>query len=447
MIKEDPKTTILIASLTHLAGVLFQVGFTILVFRQFSLEEVGTYGLIMSIVAFVGFALDMGISQTLIRGFSQNALNLSQALIGSVVLRIPLLVLGLGALTYWIFRADSPGPSEVQLLVLAILAQILIGFRAIATAWLRAHDRQNIANLLTLLQPIGYFSIGILLLFWQTFNLFQFLLGIVMVEFLITGFSYKAIPKIQLRGFTGTYLSYEYIRESLTLIWKPSLVFLVVGFWAVIQNRMDWIMVYVYGSKTHLAYYSLANKAYEFFDAGFCMVIQTSFPWMCKIIMAGEKNPRMIIGFKGIAFLGMITALATALWLPGFLTVFWGDKFAEANSLIFFLMCAACLNPATSLLYHLHVAAGKEKYLLITSTFPALSQLIANLIFIPRYGYYGAIIGMIILILTSFILLSISSLKNRIADSLAIPKMTVIFLFLIIFMVIMQNYIKQSAIF
>lgn len=445
MIKEDPKSTIFFAYATYALGQLCFVGFNILIFRQFSLEEVGTYGLIISIVTFVAFALDLGISQTLVRGFSQHTLTLSQAVTAALALRLPVLGLGLAGFGVWLFLAPSSGAREAApFLLLAVFAQFLMGLRTIATSWLRAHDRQNVANVLNVVQPVGYLAAAILLLACRAFQLLPLFAGILVVESCLTVLSGFVVRNIRMPPAINRKIAFANLRASLAAIWKPSLIFFVVSFWATIQSRLDWILVYGYGSKTELAYYSLANKVYELFESGISVIINTVFPWMCKLLVSGDQNPRMLIGFKGIAFMATILAAAAALYVPGLLTVFWGDKFSQANNLIFLLMCGACLNNLCSLMYHLFIAAGKEKYFLIICSVPAIFQIMANFLLIPKYGNYGAAISMLILITSSFLLISIVCIRDKLAEYISLSKNTLILVLVIAVMVLFKQQLQQS---
>ncbi len=265
MIKENPKTTMFVGVLTYSVELVLQLGFNILIFRQFSLEEVGAYGLIIAIAAFAGAALDMGISPTLIRGFSQNTLSFSQAVLGSVALRIPILVLGLATLALWLHFTSAAVAKVAAPLVLAVLSQALMSFRAIATSWLRAHDRQNIANVLNLLGALGYFCIGIMLLYSIRFNLFYFFFGILLVNIVITFLSFLTTNKIAMAMKIRENISFSRFKGAARALWSPSIVFTLIIFCNVVRDRADWLMLYYYASETELAYYALANKVLEIF--------------------------------------------------------------------------------------------------------------------------------------------------------------------------------------
>jgi O-antigen/teichoic acid export membrane protein len=372
-------------------------------------------------------------------------LTLPQAVTAALALRLPVLGLGLAGFGVWLFVNPGSGVREAAaLLLLAVVSQFLIGLRTIATSFLRAHDRQNGANILNVLQPVGYFAVVISLLTSRVFQLLPLFAGILLVEICLTVLSVFVVKNIQMPPTICKRIAFSDLRASLAAIWKPSLIFFVVSFWATIQSRLDWIMVYGYGSKTELAYYSLANKVYEVFESGVSVVINTVFPWMCKLLMSGDKNPRMLVGFKGIAFLATFLAAATALYFPGLLTIFWGEKFDQANNLVFLLMCGACLNNLCSVMYYLLIAAGKEKYFLVICPVPAIFQIVANILLIPKYGNHGAAISMLILITTSFLLISIVCIKNKLAEYISLSKNTIIVSLVIAGMVFFKQQLQQS---
>ncbi|MBW1953979.1 MAG: polysaccharide biosynthesis C-terminal domain-containing protein, partial [Deltaproteobacteria bacterium] len=429
MIKEKPKQTLAVAFFTHSLSLLGRVGYNILIFREFSLEEVGIYGFIVSLAIFAGFALDIGLTPTLIRGFSQKSLSFVQGLVGSLAFRIPMLLL---ILCGWVVTSRFSGRASLDWatslpLLLAILAQFLIALRTVPTSWLRARDRQNTANFLDVLQPAGYLAIGLMLLRFRALDLLHWFIGIVLMEAAVTVLTFSVINLWRFLPSLREMFSKAHLLESMAALWKPSLIFTLIAFWALIQGRLDWIMLYSLGSKTELALYSLANRVFEIFDDGFSVIIATTFPWVCKLLAGREGNPKFVLGFKGLAFSAVILAVLAALTMPWLLTLIWGDKFAQADHLIFLIMCVACLGPFNTIMNYLLIASGKEKYLLVATTVPALIQIAANLILIPHLGALGATINMVLLLLTSFILLVFFSARFKLAKFIGFPQIVLFY--------------------
>jgi len=445
VIKENPKVTILVANITYVIGLACQLGLNFLIFKQLPLDEIGSYNLIMSLALFAGFVMDLGISQTLIRGFSQNTLGFSQAVWGALALRIPLVVLGLGALVIWLYLKSSLGHFHSALLGLAILAQTLLGFRAIPTAWLRAHDRQNCANIINLLPPFCYFCLAFLLFYFHQFNLLLFFSGILMVEIAVTAMAFLATGQVRLPGSPKESFSPSHIKTAVGSLWKPSLIFSVVTFCELLQSRLDCILVYYFRSGTELAYYSLATKIFEVFEYTICLPLQTSLPWLCKMAFAGEQNPTVTFWLKIFSFLGIVLAVAAALYLPAFLTVFWGDKFANTDNLIFLIMCGACLNPVYSMISLLLVTEGKERFLLIASIVPVSAQLAINLVLIPPFGGLGAALGMLVFFSMTFLILTNIAFKTRLIETLALLRIILLLVVIFSVLIISRQFFAPSS--
>lgn len=399
IIQENIRTTILFAYLTSFLARVCELGFNILVFKQFSVETVGTYGLIMSIATFFNFALDLGLNQTLIREFSQRRVGFSEAVLGSLALRVPVASIGIIILVAWSYY--SPTLSQDWLpLSLALLASILMTQRTLATSWLRANDGQTMANIIGVLLPLGKLAGGILLIKLNQFHLVIFFGAVLLVEGLVTSLSYFCTGKLKLERIKAQSLSFDLFKESVKLLWKPGVVIFLIGLCAVLQNRLDWILVYTYVSKTELAYYSLANKLYEFFVTFVGVAIGTCFPWICKFGQTKDANPTIVLGTKALTFGSVFLAALVALYSPNILRYFWGNKYEPANSMIFLIMYGAILLPVCAIPYYYLVACGQEKYYLVIMVAATLVQTGANLILIPQYGGVGASCGMIILNVT-----------------------------------------------
>jgi len=407
LIKENPKTTLLVAYLTAFLGQACELGFAILVFRQFSVEEVGTYALIMAIVAFAGFALDMGINQTLIRGFSQKTLDFPQAVVGSVLIRLPVLLVGLIVMVCWLKATSITVTALWQPLSVAILWQVVMSFRAIATSWLRSHDKQKTANVLNFLLPFGRLWLGLTLVYLQIFSLLYFFISILLVEILISTLSFLSTSKIHFSRNIGKYLTPSHIKQSLNSLWKPSLVFTGIGLCVVVNNRLDWMLIYAYVSKTELAYYAFANKTFEIFNSFFAILIYTSFPWMCKLIPSGRNEEEMGFAFRSIIFIGLFVAGMSIICLPSAITFIFGSKYNSTYLLIKIFMFTASIGIIGSLFYYILITIQYEKVLLVASLLGSIIQVITNLLLIPIYGALGAAISMLIthiVVLNAFLL-------------------------------------------
>ena len=314
IIRENIKTTVIVAYLTSFLAQACELGFNILVFGQLSVGDVGTYGLIMSIVTFLIFALDLGLNPTILRGFSQQKIAFREALLGSAALRIPVVILAIISVFTWIYYSPAVSAKEWLPLVLAMVTSILLIQRTLAISWLRAYDKQTIANAILLLYPLGKFASGLLLMKLHRFNLVYFFGAILVIEGLITTLAYWSTGKLKPQRIAVQPFSRGFIKQAVLALWKPGIFFSLIGLCTVLQNRLDWMLVYAYVSKTELAYYSLANKIYELFNAYIGIATVTLFPWLCKIVQVEDNNPMLVIGIKGLTFASVLIAGIVAFY-------------------------------------------------------------------------------------------------------------------------------------
>ncbi len=422
IIRENIKNTVLFAYLTSLLAQACELGLNILVFGQLSVGDVGTYGLIMSVVTFFIFALDLGLDPVILRGFSQQKIAFREALLGSAALRIPMAILGIIIISAWVHYSSAVSAQEWLPLALAMATSTLLIQRTLAISWLRAHDKQTIANAILLLYPLGKFVSGLLLIKLHRFNLVYFFGAILLTEGLITILAYWSTGKLKSQGIAVQPFSRNFIKHAVKALWRPGVFFSLIGLCTVLQNRLDWMLVYAYVSKTELAYYSLANKIYEIFNSYIGIATATLFPWLCKIVQAEDNNPMLVIGVKGLTFASVLAAGVVAFYAPVALKFIWGNKFEPANHLIYLIMCGGCLCPICALTYYHLIALNHENYLLVTVVIATIAQFIVNLLIIPKIGGLGATLGMITMVsvtLTSFIIICI---KLKIIQSIGFQR-------------------------
>jgi O-antigen/teichoic acid export membrane protein len=423
IIRENIRKTFLYAYVTSLLAQVCELGLNILVFGQFSVGDVGTYGLIMSIVTFFSFAVDMGLNQNLIREFSQQRLTFPEALLGSTVLRLPVACLGIIIIFTWIFyHSPSTLTQEWLPLTLAICTSILLTQRTLATSWLRAHDQQTRANIIGFLYPAGKLAGGLLLIKLQKFHLAYFFGAILLVEVLLTTLSYWCTGKVKLGRLAAPSVSLDFLKRSALVIWKPGMIFFLIGLCVVLQNRLDWMLVYAYVSKTELAYYSLANKIYELFNSYIGIAATTLFPWLCKVVQTDDNNQMLVVGAKFLTFISILIGGIVALCSPIILQLLWGNKYAATYPLVFVVMCSALLSPICAITYYFLVAHGYEKFILVTAIGSTIIQTIMNLLLIPKLGALGAALGMNILNITNIIIFIFILIKLKLFNNIAFQK-------------------------
>ena len=119
-----------------------------------SVEQVGLYSWGIAISAFFAIALDLGLNQILIRDFSRRAIDVGFALRGSLLIRAPLILIGVAVLVVW-RQLWLPSMEAYWVVVVASLIQILTAAEGFCFTWLKSHAKQNLANAIGAIDPIG----------------------------------------------------------------------------------------------------------------------------------------------------------------------------------------------------------------------------------------------------------------------------------------------------
>ncbi|MBV5328267.1 MAG: oligosaccharide flippase family protein [Chlorobium sp.] len=375
------------------ADVLFFVG----IFTYLSVEEVGLYSWALAVAAFFSIAIDLGFSQTLIREFSKKSLDMKSAAIGGVAIRIPILVLGLVGLFIW-DNFWKPGDAEYWAVALAGSIQIFVVAENFCQSWLKANSLQTVANILATIDPLGRLVVFVILMYGlKNIGVHQLLMSILFLHVFIFSILIIAVRSAQINSLNGNKVSVVSIKVAIKTLSQSSIVFGLIGFITVTQNRLDWLMVSKYGSNVDLANYSLANKGYEILMMLLGVAMVTVYPWICRQNRSVLFLTKINIITVSLFISGVILSLGAALYMPLVLEWIWSDKYRDAQPLLQVLLPVAALSTAIMILYYQLIARGAEQKVLKIGIISTVAQVAVNMTLIPRFGAYGAVLGMAIL--------------------------------------------------
>lgn len=379
----------LLAFLARGAEILFFVS----LFFLFTVEEVGLYSWGIAVSAFFAIAIDLGLNQVLIRNFSRRAIGVGFALKGSMMIRFPLILICFAVLAVW-GNKWNPSSESFRVVVLASTIQLFVAAENFCFAWLRSHSRQNVANALGVLDPVGrlaiFFFICVLL---HEYTAVGLLTGIVIWHIPVIIVSAVVVARLHGAADRGpvTNLSLSAVKNQLLL---PGMVFCLIGLITVMQNRLDWLLVAHFTGQVELANYAVANKAYEMLMLMGGIAMTTIYPWLCRESAKSAFIRRLNIITTGVLACGSAFALGAALYLPQVMEWVWGDKYQSAYGLVRILLPISVISIAIMILYYRLIARGMETTLLKASIVVTIIQLLVNISTIPVYGAVGAVFGM-----------------------------------------------------
>lgn len=428
--REKKIKTLIYSYLFQSTSYIFNLLFYLLIYKFLPTEEVGLYSWAMAVISFFAFFLDLGTNQTLIRAFARNMYSLKYALFLSIIRIIPVLLGG----SVLLILFSSAQSLKIEIFLWLGLTQIIFFFEKLFQTWLRANERQITANILILIGSL----LSLLLVAFYSWFLIWSIQTLVVGLFFVYLFRSIITGLITCSNFGDNYMTpsnfKKNIKRDLIELLKPCIIFSIIGLITIIQNRVDWLMVSAYISKTELANYSLANRIYEIFIMALGIYSITMYPWLCKDTNEVESIKYKIL-FKIILVCGITLSLTLAMYLPYFLTLIFKEKYQNANGMVSIIFIGGSFATIAQAGYYLAISKNMEKNVLWVSLIATVVQILSDILLIPRFKGNGAAIGMVFLNVTSAIGLSLLIYYRRMKEMFSLFKEGYNFLFIMLLIV------------
>lgn len=398
MESEKKGRTVLTAYAVGITARSADIAFFVLLLSLLDVRQIGIYSFAMAFAAFAALALDCGINQALLREFSAARVHLRTALRPALIVRsatVLLVTLAVVTADRWeLFGESRPA------IVWAITTQILMLPEQFCSQWLRGTGNQVKAVFLELLDPLAkillILSISAL---DKTGNAVLILQAITVTHIFIaplfcltTYRAHRASLRLAAASPSKNDSAHEMPRYWSTLM-KMAGAFLGISLVTVAQNRADWLIISSMTGSTQLGLYSVANKVYEVFMMVVGIGVTITYPWKNR---ARNSNGQVLVARmrKVELCLGVAAALAASVIAPLVLNAAWGGKYAAAGVLVSYLVPVAGFSIIVMLLYYDLLVANLERQLLKIAIVATLLQFAWNILYVPKWGALGAVVGM-----------------------------------------------------
>ncbi len=385
---------------------------TILISR--ALGEAG-YGDFTKIAVFVGYfytIADFGLNSIYVKlADDKNQINLLKTLLGARLLLAAGLAAAAIVIGFLVPYNSSAGTGFSPIVKIGIaIASLTIITQSAYTTSNALFQKKLRYDLSTIAVVAGALTI---------------LLGTLFVS--ITGGSLLAYTTIYvLQGIVIVSTAYFFLRKltRATVIPKFSLdgetKKIIIGAWPVgaalilslIYFRIDVFILSNYRSSAEVGIYGLA---YQFFEAALAVPIffaNSIYPPMQDLARRDFSLFKLKVKFWLLTLTGISLLLATFLVvIARFIPFIYQGRFAGSVISLQILAFGMPFFFASALLWHTLIILGKQKFLIPIYGTGALFNLIANLIFIPQYGYMAATIITVIYEALVLFLLAVAYLK------------------------------------
>ena len=362
------------------------LGISILLGRFLGAATLGDYAGLLALSGIIGglagFGIQGVVGREVARDTARTRLYLGHALAIRLALSIPLTVLftGLFSLAFLELETVSQVFAPVVacyagcLGLLTLLNHVFINIHAVRE-WLVRHSAYKLIALgLTLVLLLAG----------------QHLLAIVLVWMALAGVTVLLVCR-QLRRITGPFPLRMRWRFTKTLILK-SLPLSMGGLAEFINLRADTLLLLVLINSATAGLYSVATQMYLVASMVPMTFIKVYSPVFIKELhrsraSAFRQLSRATLGFAALA---LACALAVAMIASELIWYTYGERFADAATMLGILSCALVPLAINRLFIYALIACKMNVYYAKVSWAAALFNVAANLVCIPRFGWMGA---------------------------------------------------------
>ena len=209
--------------------------------------------------------------------------------------------------------------------------------------------------------------------------------------YVLGGISLVALAYLIIARRVKTYFTPTFSRQQFLSFLGPAWPVGVALIFNLIYFRIDVLILANFRTSSEVGLYGLA---YLFFEASLAIPIFFSnaiYPALSNIYKENENvyKKQLSSWLKILTFTSLI--LATALFVISyFIPLFFGPSSQGAIPALRILALGLPFFFISALLWHLLIIYDRQKYLTYIYAAGALFNIVANLIFIPQYGYLAA---------------------------------------------------------
>ncbi len=181
---------------------------------------------------------------------------------------------------------------------------------------------------------------------------------------------------------------------------KPVFALLAAAISIEVYTLADTTMLSFLKGDVIVGYYSQSVKAINVIKTLVTAVCAAFLPRLSYYIAVGNNgkfNELTTIGIKVLVFLSLPAVIGIMVLAPDMTWILFGPGFSD-SILSTQILSVSIISCALSnfIGYQILVACGKEKQMLFSTIFGALSNIVLNIFLISRWGHYGAAIASVV---------------------------------------------------
>jgi len=183
---------------------------------------------------------------------------------------------------------------------------------------------------------------------------------------------------------------------SESLAWQKTSIMGLAWLGNLAFNTIDMLMLGIMSNAQQVGLYSAAYRVLNQVLITYYLVTQTMYPQLAQHEVADRRRMLRANILLPLAGCGGALAVILAVARRPVLTILFGHAFLAAGPLLLLLAWAIPLDFLTSWLSNAYIAWGMERRVLLCTTVAAGSNVVLNLVGIPRYGAMAAAVNTLI---------------------------------------------------
>ena len=175
-----------------------------------------------------------------------------------------------------------------------------------------------------------------------------------------------------------------------SLLWRATVVMGFAWFAQIAFNSIDTLMLGVVSGPEQVGLYAAAYRLMSQILIVYYLAVLPLYPPLARIapeLRGGALRPRILLSLVGI---GACISIALSLLRRPLLQLVFGHSFLAAATLLMVLAWAVPLDFLTSYLNNAYIAWGMERKLLNCILLGAGTNIVLNLLLLPKYGATAA---------------------------------------------------------
>ncbi len=404
--KTIAKNTCLLFS-TDIFDKIISFLLVIIITRYLGSVGFGKYSFAFAFIGMFTMLSHMGLTTYILREISRDRSQTKKLVNNTLTLKLSILVgvyiIAIITTKYW------PKTNEIILAILLVMVHEFFGiFNTLVRTIFNAYEKNQFVFYGTIIEKILALPLSFYVLS-QSYGLYGLLIALILARFVASVFYYIVAQKKFVR------LSFSIDLKFWGVLLKNSLPFWFTMIFRRIYYSTDTIMLTAMKNYAVTGWYNAASTLIGALTFIPTVIIKSTFPAMSRLHHTNSKDLLKLLYKKSFYYLFSIAlpiSIGISLLAQRLILFIYKEQFIQSGIVLMILSWALIFIFATNIIGYLLNSINKQHLFTISAGVCAVSNVVINLILIPKFSYIGASIATVITQVISFSMLYYFAARN-----------------------------------